>query len=82
MRVEGERETIFDPVRGRVPAGKRYREWFLNTRVSEAEVESLITRVGPPPSPADEKWDPRNTERTMYAIEGCGTCSPRGRRGR
>ncbi|WP_394615990.1 hypothetical protein JNUCC0626_40790 [Lentzea sp. JNUCC 0626] len=72
VRVDDSRETIFDPVRGWVRADKRYREWFLNTRISDAEAEELIARTGPPPSLDDERWNPRNTSRTAHAIEGYG----------
>ncbi|GGM81010.1 hypothetical protein GCM10011609_16230 [Lentzea pudingi] len=70
VRVGGGREETFDPVRGWVRADPRYREWFSNTRISEAD--EVIARVGPPPSLDDEKWNPRNAERTMNAIEGYG----------
>ncbi|MGM1064951.1 hypothetical protein [Saccharothrix sp. Mg75] len=71
MRVDGDREEVFDVGQGWVRADPRYREWFLSARISEAEAERLVVGIGPPP-PLDEEHDPRNTERRALAIEGYG----------
>ncbi|GAB2843762.1 hypothetical protein [Lentzea nigeriaca] len=72
MRIDGDHEEIFNPARGWTVADRRYREWFVNTRISETEAESITARIGPLPSLDDENWDPRNTSERALAIEGYG----------